>query len=423
MIRRTSSHRTIRRGIIAPLAAILIVVLLGMIAFAVDIGYITMARSEAQNAADSAAMAGVTKLADQLRTSTLTSGKPTQTTAHLNTARDEAIAFALKNYIATHATELKTAEVEFGYMSNPFDHSSNTLDTSGWPARPYNACRVTITRDDDHAGGPLKLFFGPILGVSEKKIEATATSVLVLGTATVKGNSSSTRRGGLLPFTYQVDKWHAVLNATSSGVKSVTSSYGYFSGSVNITIQDSFKVAAGSTGPSGVTSAADSVFEVNVFPLDTTPGNFGTINFTKTKSSNSTSVLGDLVRYGPDTEDWTDLPDILEASHANQVAVNGEPGISNGIKDDVAAIKGETRVLPLFSTVSGTGNNTFYNLVEFVPVTIVDVNLTGNPKYIKFQPAFASVDSIINGTSRFDFDVTPSATPDLFFLGKRSLVR
>lgn len=56
------ARRANRRGIIVVLAAVLLVVMLAMIAFAVDVGFITVARTELQGAADAAALAGVSKL-------------------------------------------------------------------------------------------------------------------------------------------------------------------------------------------------------------------------------------------------------------------------------------------------------------------------------------------------------------------------
>jgi len=76
-----------RRGVVAPLTAILMVVMLGMIAFAVDIGYITLSRNQAQDSADSAALAAVNKLADQMKSAKLVNGVPQQTQAHLDAAR------------------------------------------------------------------------------------------------------------------------------------------------------------------------------------------------------------------------------------------------------------------------------------------------------------------------------------------------
>src|SRR5438270_4664045 len=51
-----------RRGAIAPLAAILTIFLLGMVAFAVDVSWIALTSSQLQSDADAAALAGVQRL-------------------------------------------------------------------------------------------------------------------------------------------------------------------------------------------------------------------------------------------------------------------------------------------------------------------------------------------------------------------------
>src|SRR3954453_16581405 len=47
-----------RRGAVLPLVVLSLVALVGMLALAIDIGMVAVARSQVQNAADSAAMAG-----------------------------------------------------------------------------------------------------------------------------------------------------------------------------------------------------------------------------------------------------------------------------------------------------------------------------------------------------------------------------
>src|SRR5262245_43435609 len=54
---RSSLHRS-RRGAVLPLVVICLVALIGMLALAIDIGMIAVARSQCQNAADASAMAG-----------------------------------------------------------------------------------------------------------------------------------------------------------------------------------------------------------------------------------------------------------------------------------------------------------------------------------------------------------------------------
>src|SRR5262245_46707394 len=51
-------NKTIRSGAVLPLVAMFIVVLVAMLALAIDIGLLALARCQAQNAADAAAMAG-----------------------------------------------------------------------------------------------------------------------------------------------------------------------------------------------------------------------------------------------------------------------------------------------------------------------------------------------------------------------------
>ena len=53
-------RRTVRRrGTILPLLALMMIGLITMVALAMDIGLVAMARNQAQNAADAAALAGV----------------------------------------------------------------------------------------------------------------------------------------------------------------------------------------------------------------------------------------------------------------------------------------------------------------------------------------------------------------------------
>src|SRR5262245_9142439 len=51
-----------RRGAVVPLFAILLVPLIGMLAFSIDIGWIALVKTDLQTAADAAALAGAEKL-------------------------------------------------------------------------------------------------------------------------------------------------------------------------------------------------------------------------------------------------------------------------------------------------------------------------------------------------------------------------
>jgi hypothetical protein len=413
MIQSSSPKR--RHGTIAVLTVFLLVIVIGMAAFAVDIGTLAVARSEAQTAADAAAMAGMTKLAEQLKRAPIAQGTAVQTSADLALAREEAKTFGQKNRIASDIAELKDSDIEIGYMANPYDHSNNSLDTSGWPARPYNAVRVHVRRDQNHTNGQLKLFFAQFLGSKQTNAGATATAAFTSGSIRPRGNQAG-YRGGLLPFAYQVDQWNAIMTASAAGT--VTAANG-----ASVALTDNYATDTQSTGAGAVSNGSDKRWEFNAYPSSTTSGNFGTINFSKSKTGNSTNVLRDLIENGPEEADWPDLPEIVAATAANPVEVNGDPGISAGMESAVEAIIGEPHIILLYSTASGNGNNTYYKIVGFAPVTVVDVNLHGGSKYIKMQPSVLSIKSEVSDAEKLYFDVTPGASSNSLFIGARALVR
>ncbi|HID77275.1 MAG TPA: hypothetical protein EYP56_14925, partial [Planctomycetaceae bacterium] len=63
MIRRPKNHqKRSRRAATLPLVAVLVVVLLGMAAFSVDLGYLMLTRAQLQTTADSAVLAAAAML-------------------------------------------------------------------------------------------------------------------------------------------------------------------------------------------------------------------------------------------------------------------------------------------------------------------------------------------------------------------------
>ena len=68
-------------------------------------------------------------------------------------------------------------------------------------------------------------------------------------------------------------------------------------------------------------------------------------------------------------------------------------------KDELLSIKGEPRAIPIFSQVSGPGNNATYTIVKFVGIRIMNVKLTGDPagKNVMIQPAPMVDSTVIRG--------------------------
>jgi hypothetical protein len=123
------------------------VVLLAMIAFAVDIGYVSLVRAELQNAADSAAMAASSTLGRAGVSS-----------------YDVAQHYASKHVAGGQAVSLASSEVEPGN----WDVATATFTPA---ATGGNAVRVTARRDN--AG----LFFARVLGQEDFDVSASAISM------------------------------------------------------------------------------------------------------------------------------------------------------------------------------------------------------------------------------------------------------
>jgi len=73
--------------------------------------------------------------------------------------------------------------------------------------------------------------------------------------------------------------------------------------------------------------------------------------------------------------------------------LNGDTGISAGMKDELASIRGQPQIIPLFDSVTSPGNNAMYTIVGFAGVRVMDVKLTGkmSGERVIIQPARVQV--------------------------------
>jgi hypothetical protein len=126
-------------------------IMMGMVAFAVDIGYIAHAHTELQRTADAVSLAAAAKL------------------PNLEAARTVGKATAQSNS-STISPTLIDADFEFGHWSR----FTSTFTTPTPSHRSTNAVRVTVRRTQAN-GNPLNLFYGRVLG--KQSTDLTITSV------------------------------------------------------------------------------------------------------------------------------------------------------------------------------------------------------------------------------------------------------
>jgi uncharacterized membrane protein len=176
-MKRTNHPSGRRRGAIVVLTAIMLAFMLAMIAFAVDIGYLLVARTELQHAADAAALAAA---ADLIPDSGGLYGQPDMS-AEITTARNRAITFSAANRVRNVAPAVDpntsnstSGDIVIGYLANPSDPSQNM---SFADLNKSNAAQVRVRRTAGQ-NGEVALFFSRIFGINSRAVEATATAAL-----------------------------------------------------------------------------------------------------------------------------------------------------------------------------------------------------------------------------------------------------
>lgn len=342
-----------------PLMAAGTVFVVGMLAFSVDIGYIALVRSQMQSAADAAALASASQLFDR----GLLAGSDYQ---DLNKANNLANQFASANKAGGVGLGLGSGDVAYGYIERPWDPAS-PFDTS---RRPFNSAQVKVQRTT-HRNGEVGLFFAKVFNQRQLPLEATATATYEGNVGGFEFNDNySNQTCKLLPFTVKKAAWDA---AFSTGPDLYTRNP--------------------TTG--AVTSGGDGIREVKLYPTRTTSGNFGTVDIGH--SSNSTADISRQILYGPNKADLDIMGGKLEFDENGELVLEGDTGISAGVKDELEAIKGQPRIIPLYTVdPTGNGNNTRYIITHFVGCCIVNVKLTGGDKHVMIQPEFC-VDTTAKG--------------------------
>lgn len=372
-----------RRGSVGPLTAILLLPLIAMLAMALDLGYIWKTEAELQNAADSAALAGCARLIDpnaQLTPDTFTGGATATIlpgssafTALLVTARTNAVATA-QQFGGFHtgagvSLVINASDVELGFIQDPAASPSTPAGAfqTDFSVNFPNAVRVRARRDSQTSTGPFGLFFTRVFGVSTAERSETATACIRSGT--INGFNGS--GGGLLPIAMHVSIYENAILPPVAGVG------------------DNFTVTIGeSRPPANVTSGTgDGKKEMRIFPeplTGTVPGalssgNFGLLNLRRDRSS-SANEIDEFIRNGlsgTDLATWGENG--LVATSDAPLEMGGQTGLQATQEDALRSIIGQPRIMPVYTSTAGPGSNATFQVVGFVAVVVVDVELNGPP--------------------------------------------
>ena len=166
-----------RNGQVLILAAFAVILMSLLAALAIDVGYIMCTRGRLQNAADASCVAGTLELVAQLNDSA-------------SEADARAAAEAEVRDIAAANWDAARCVVLFG----TYEDRHFVEQDLGTPAA---AVQVTTYRDEGAAGGPLALFFAPMMGMDSVNVQKHAVSNFETGIRVL--------RSGLGPFAVHED--------------------------------------------------------------------------------------------------------------------------------------------------------------------------------------------------------------------------
>jgi Flp pilus assembly protein TadG len=383
---RFLQRRVYRRGSIIPLSALLMVPLLGLLAFTIDLGYIVWVATELQTAADAAALAGAERLqalSVQYTMPNVTFSNGILTLATTNTTYPDpygkitmspmatAETFSSYNQAGNVAITLRDEDVTFGFTDAGGKYHSNYRNyNGGFP----NSITV-IARRDQIRNGPVSLFFGPILGLSTKSLTATATATIYSGDVTsvqvIPGVSAH-----ILPVALDMNIWKAFY-------------------------------ATGQSSDGTVHFAATGYPQLQVYPCDAnTPGSCGLLD--AGASANKTPAFQNWSGEGDTPNDLGYFVNhgLLPVSVDSPKSWKCGPVLQNALVSNIQNQRGVPNLLPLFipasapagwqaqtnstdgsyGAASGTGENATYAVVGFAGVAISQAESSGSGLILSIQP-------------------------------------
>lgn len=330
MKRSYSDRLRRRRGAVVILVALLLIPFCGVLAFAIDYGFLLLVRTNLQRAADAACLAAAQDLPEPNYR-----GWPDRQYARLRV--DEYVNLNLDPQDESFA--VLDTDVEMGNYDPNTIYSGTITIGPGGELPIYDTVRVTVRRDS-LANSPVGLFFAQVLGIHEMSITASATAVLRKGTALQP-------KADLLPFAVPVTTWSRIRRGSDFTL--------YGSGRVE-----------------------------DIRGRDV-PGNWGTVDIGA--ENNSTRDISDQIREGLRQSDLDALHADGRISDASQLvppfSAQGDTGLSAGMEAALETTVETSRIIPIYDTVSGPGNNAEFHIVGFGVVFVREVDLHGrNPRLV-----------------------------------------
>lgn len=354
--RRLRSLWRKRSGALVPLFALLLPVVLGMVAFVVELARLRHVRSQLQCTADAGALAGTARLR-------LTNGSLESSSFSLY-GRVDLVRPTVKSTVARNqiAHLGPPPETTFVVSTNSQNQSNGDIVLGTYSSAGFtpsssapNAVKVTVRFEEGHPNGILPLMFAPWLLSAGTELTATATATV--------------QRPTLLPFLVYKPQWDSLQAGNGTDQYSVNP-----------------ETNAVSSGPDGIK-------ETTVFPndwdgLNMPSGNFGWFQIGP-DASNATIIRQ--LDSGPNQTDMSYHAGRISAgdyvSGITGWRASTEVGLVGGTRHGVtySGIIGQPRIIALYDHATGDGRSAQFRIRKFVLGRVVFADLTGGNSGITIQ--------------------------------------
>ena len=328
-------------------------VIVGFASLSIDVGILYSTKADLQDAADAAALAGVSAYTTDAMWAIRTESQSADPALVEYYVQQEASALTAYNgSYGSVTTEFASGDILMGWIdvSSPTSEIQlNVLPTT------FNAVQVTARRTSDSANGPIEFLFARVLGHATSDLSVRAVAVL---DDRFSGYDTGAPGPVMWPLSMDVGEYQRRL--VSSG--------------------DVFSFDEGS---GAVIANSDGVREVNLYPSGQTPGNFGLLNIGI--GSQSAAELAEQMTNGVtpgqfETETGSsELTFFDDAGNPTTYQVSGDPGLKVNLEDEMLAHVGEVVSIFIHDNASGSGSNTVYNIVGMRWGRVMHVDLSGGP--------------------------------------------
>ena len=390
---RLSSRPAQRRGLVVAHVVIGAVMFAGVAALAVDVGLLYAVRGDLQNAADAAALAGVSAYFSDAGLA-----QDTHRLASIVETRTQEYAACNKSF-RSGPIHIDVADISLA----AYDFADRTQSFSVAGSERFNAVQATTRRSKDSPNGAVAFIFASILGMKEGAVTASATAAMDDRFA---GYQYEANRGpALLPFTVHIDIYE---DLSANGPDAYAYDDGPLQAGDGISEVKLFPWKESGGGSSSTTSTDNS----------DGAGNFGVLDF----GSGGASAVGDQIRNGISTADLqaaigtTDVTYVTDYGEPTTYAMSGQTGAMSSMGDDLEARVGDVIGFFVHDQVTDPGTNaSFRNIgIRFGRIMHVDLSGSVSERALVIQPTAYSSDAV---------SISPNARPTGGQVGRVVLVR